>query len=284
MSALDHPSTTVLETAIDWLTVTTRRQRVLNRWTLKTLALQKHEERNGDKSHPFHVNQYIGQMCGRVRIGFSGDAMLVQLSGQLADDHFPYFWKDHDTITRLDIAVTYRTPEPDTEQAFYAYRQACARRADRPRSARPLLVRDGDGGSTCYLGSRSSSRIGRLYNKHAEQLASRDPQADSRYVNAWRVELELHDVDAQAVGMMLSQPGDRYSTIRYYLSHYLGTHGITCPFPASERAILPTGFRRRSDRDSRLDWLGKTVKPTVAWLKGSCTKDELRAILGLDDD
>ena len=284
MAALEHPSTSVLETAVDWLTVSTRRKSVVGRWTLKCLALQKREETDGNKKRPWHLNHYQGQMCGRVRFGFAAEAMLVQLSGQLADDHFPRFWADHDTITRLDLAVTYRTVDYDPEQAAQAYAQANAWRADRPRSARPLLIRDGDGGATCYLGSRASSRLGRIYNKHAEQLASGDTQGAQRYLNAWRVELELHDVDAQAVGMVLAEPGDRYSKIRFYLAHYLGTHGITCPFPASERAQLPSGFRRRSDRESRLDWLRKSVRPTVDWLKGSCTPDELRGILGLEGD
>ena len=284
MSALEHPSTTVLETALDWLTVSTRRPRVLSRWKHHAQRLFEREASEGNRSRPWHLNQYTGSACGRVRYGFTLDAMLLQLSGQLADDQFPYFWPDHDTITRLDIAVTYRTLEYDPDQAAEAYKQANAWRADRPRSAKPLLIRDGDGGSTCYLGSRASSRFGRIYNKHAEQLASGDTEGAQRYVNAWRVELELHDVDAQAVAMMLAETGDRASKIRYYLCHYLGTHGITCPFPASERAKLPTGFRRRSDRESRLDWLRTSVRPSIDWLRSSCTRDELRGILGLETD
>jgi DNA relaxase NicK len=206
------------------------------------------------------------------------------MSGQIAADQFAWLWPDHDTITRLDVAVTYRTPEADREQSADAYRQALAYRADRPKSALPLLVRDGDGGSTLYVGSRRSSRLLRLYNKHAEQLAARDTEGAERYVNAWRAELELHDVDAEAVGMMLFTPGAEGPKISYYIGHYLGTHGITCPYPASEHPILPTGFRRRSDRESRLDWLKKSVRPSVDWLKGSCSIAELRDILGLDGE
>jgi DNA relaxase NicK len=282
VAALDNPSTTVLETAIDWLTVSSKYQQVVRRWASKCMDLQKLEKADGNQTRPWHLNQYQGQMCGRVRFGFSSSAMLVQLSGQTANDLFPYFWKDHDTITRLDIAVTYRTLESDNEQSTDAYRQALAYRADRPKSALPLLVRDGDGGSTLYVGSRASSRLLRLYNKHAESIARRDPASTERYVNAWRVELELHDVDAQAVGMMLAEPGAAAPKIRYYLGHYLGTHGITCPFAVTQEATLPTGFRRRSDRESRLEWLKKSVRPSVDWLKGSCTPEELRGILGLN--
>lgn len=283
MAALENSSTTVLETAVDWLTVSTHRQNILQRWTLKCKGLARSECARGDRQRPWRLNHYQGAMAGRVRYGYSTSGMLVQLSGQLADDHFPYFWKDHDTITRLDIAVTYRTDEYDSEQATHAYAQANAYRGDKPRSARPLLVRDGDGGSTCYIGSRRSSRLGRIYNKHAEQLAAGDLEGVRRYVNAWRVELECHDVDAEAVGRMLAEPGETAPKIRYFLGHYLGTHGITCPFPVSKAAVLVGGFRRRSDRDSRLEWLRKSVRPSIDWLKGSCTPEELRGILGLSD-
>lgn len=283
MSALENPSTTVLETAVDWLTMSTHNQRVASRWEARCTALALREKAEGAKADVWHLNHYYGWRAGRVRIGFSDTSVLVQLSGQLAEDHFDYFWKDHDTITRLDIAVTYRTATRDQTQAETAYRQALAWREDRPRAAKAVLLRSSGGGSTCYVGSRSSARFGRLYDKYAEQLDSRDTEGAQRYLNAWRVELELHDVDAQAVGMMLAEPGDKAPKIRYYLCHYLGTHGITCPFPASERATLPTGFRRRSDRESRLDWLRTSVRPSIDWLKSSCTPDQLRAILGLDD-
>ena len=283
MAALTHHSTAVLETAIDWLTVSSKRKSVVSRWEVHCLTLQQREARDGAKLGPWHLNHYAGQACGRVRFGYSTDAILVQLSGEVADSEFAYFWRDHNTVTRIDVAVTVRTDRYDPTLALRAYTEALAFRETNPRAALPTVICNGDDGSTLYIGKRSSSRFFRLYNKEQEQRSLHDPAADDRYLHAWRYELELHDVDAQAVGMMLAEPGGNGPKIRYYLSHYLQSHGLSVPFDPGERAALPTGFRRRSDRDTRLDWLRRTVRPTIDWLRTSCTADELASILGLDD-
>jgi hypothetical protein len=284
MTTPTNCSTTVLESAIDWLTVSAHTPRLADRWRRHCLNLQMIEAHEGAKLRPFHLNQYVGQACGRVRFGMTHDACIVQLSGETAADEFNFFWPDHDTITRLDVAVTYRTPTDDPGVAAWAYDCAQVHRVYHPRAARPTLITNGDGGATLYLGSRTSSRFARLYNKHAESLEANDRASAERYDRAWRIEIELHDVDAQAVGMMLAEHGAPGPKIRYYIGHYLGQHGITCPYDMSMRETLPRGFRRRSDRETRLDWLGRTVRPTIDWLRSSCTVDELRDILGLEGE
>lgn len=283
MAAPTHLSTVVLESQIDWLTVSAHSPRLADRWRMHCLHLQQLEAHSGAKLRPFHVNQYVGQQCGRVRFGLTHEACLVQLSGEAASDGFEFFWADHDSITRLDIAVTYRTATDDLAVAGRAYVDAVAHRAQTPRAALPSLITNGDGGATLYLGSRKSSRFARWYNKEAECLARNDRAGAERYDRAWRIEIELHDIDAQAVGMMLAEPGGAAPKIRYYIGHYLGQHGIECPYDMSQRETLPRGFRRRSDRETRLDWLGRTVRPTIDWLRSSCTVEELRAILGLGE-
>jgi hypothetical protein len=277
-------STSVLESQVDWLTVAVHSPRLADLWRTHCLHLQLQEAHDGAKLRPFHVNQYIGQQCGRVRFGVTHDACLVQLSGEAASDGFEFFWSGHDSITRLDVAVTYRTLDEDSDVAARAYVDAVTHRAHNPRAARPSLIVNGDGGATLYLGSRKSTRFARIYNKQAECESRHDLPGAERYDRAWRIEIELHDVDAQAVGMMLAEPGAAPPKIRYYIGHYLGKHGIECPYDMSERETLPRGFRRRSDRETRLDWLGKTVRPTIDWLRSSCTVDELREILGLEGE
>lgn len=284
MATPTHNSTTVLESQIDYLTVAAHSARKADPWQMHCLYLQQLEANAGARLVPFHSNQYYGQMCGRVAYGVAHDACLVRLSGEAASDEFGLFWPDHDSITRLDIAVTYRTPYDDMAVADRAYVDAVIHRAHNPRAALPTLITNGDGGATCYLGSRKSSRFARIYNKQAECESRHDLAGAERYDRAWRIEVELHDVDAQAVGMMLAEKGAAGPKIRFYIGHYLGQHGIECPYDMSQRETLPGGFRRRSDRDTRLDWLGKTVRPTIDWLRSSCTAAELRDILGLSDE
>lgn len=281
MAALHNSSTVVLESQVDYLTVTTSSLHIGRRWEGHLNALQRAEGAAGYDKGYLNVGPYVGYRVGRYGIAVTGQKTLIQLSGEAASDQFSYFWKDHDTITRLDVAVTYRTPNDDREVAARAYVDVVAHRTANPRAAMPTLITNGDGGATLYIGKRTSSRFARIYNKQAECESRHDLAGAERYDRAWRLELELHDVDAQAVGMMLSEAGTPGPKIRYYIGHYLTQHGIECPYDMSQTAELPRGFRRRSDRDTRLDWLGKTVKPTIDWLKSSCGEDQLRDILGL---
>ena len=282
MAAQTESSTTVLETAIDWLTVTTRRNRIRDRWLLHCLTLQKRETRDGNRVRPFHLNQYVGQQCGRIRFGESASAMLVQYSGELADQEFEYLWPDHDTCTRLDIAVTVKYPVGASSIPLEAFACASHARDANPRLAQAVIIRDNSGGATCYVGSRRSSKFLRVYNKEAECRSRNDEPGIARYASAVRYELELHDVAAVAAGGWLNEPGASHPKIRAYLRHHLEAHGIPCPWVDTDAETLPTGFRRRSDRETRLDWLRTSVRPAVDWLRSSCTADELRYRLGLE--
>jgi hypothetical protein len=281
MAAQAESSTTVLETAIDWITVTTRSNRARDRWLLHCLKLQKREVADGNRVRPFHVNGYLGQQCGRIRFGETDSAMLVQLSGELADQQFGYLWSDHDTCTRLDIAVTVRYSVGASSIPLEAFACASHERESRPRLAQALIIRDNSGGSTCYVGSRRSSKFFRIYNKEAECRSRKDWPGIARYASAIRYELELHDVAAVAVGGWLNETGAAHPKIRAYLRHHLETHGIPCPWSNTDAETLPSGFRRRSDRETRLDWLRTSVRPAVDWLKSSCTVEEIRDILDL---
>jgi DNA relaxase NicK len=106
---------------------------------------------------PFQLGDYAGQRCGRVGFGMRENAAIFQLSGDVADQHFARLWTGHDTLTRIDVAVTVRTADYEQAIASNAFAAAVALRADHPRLAEPTLVQSGDGGDTCYIGRRKLS-------------------------------------------------------------------------------------------------------------------------------
>lgn len=284
MAPRTNPSTDVLESAVDWLTVSSELPRARELWPLRALALLDRERRAGNRLVPFRLNQYQGQACGRARVAWSGDRILVQLSGAFADTYWRTFWRERSFVSRLDIAVTVRYPEPNPGVAASAYADACAYRDAHPRAALPTLIQNAEGGATLYVGRRSSGRLMRVYNKEAECVAQGDDDGAERYRNAWRFELETHDNDALALGLTLDDSPDAGSTIRFVVAHFLEQHGVPVPFRVEQAAVLPTGFARRSDADTRIRWLQRTVRPAIDWLKSTCTAAELRTILNLNDE
>lgn len=276
-----HLSTRVLEAQLDWLTMAVHSTDKAITWWDIAVRLAERERQSGNQRQPFELGGYNGWRCGRVRYGRRQAATLIQLSGDLASSSFDRLWRDHDTATRIDLAVTVRTLTYDGSIASEAYRQAQAFRSAHPASAQASLVQDSDDGSTCYVGRRSSDRYLRIYNKESESRSAGDLESTQRYACAWRYELELKGVAAHAIGQALAVSKDRAAWIVYYLHWHCLQHGITPIFAPGPLQLLPQGFRRRSDRDSRLAWLESTVAPTVKWLLDTTDAEEVRSILGL---
>jgi hypothetical protein len=68
------------------------------------------------------------------------------------------------------------------------------------------------------------------------------------------------------------------------LHDYLADHGITSGLHNPGNRVLVPGFRRRSDRESRLRYLESTVRPVVEWLLTNTDEQEIRRRLGLPND
>lgn len=278
-----HSSTVVLESQPDWLTAVFVGQKTTAAVSARVQALMRSERVGGNRELPFRCNEYTGTRCGRVRAGQTAAHLLVQLSGDLAALYLDWFRARATYITRLDLAVTVQTTGYAPDIARDSYFAASAYRTEHPRSAVPSLVLNGAGGSTCYIGKRTSDRYFRAYDKQFECKASGDQAGAERYLWAWRFELELHDDEAAIVAHTLPPLPHRPAWISAYIHTYLVNHGVTPIWNPQMPPIHVSGFRRRTDRESRLDWLSRSVAPTVRWLIDSTPRDELMNRLGLSD-
>ena len=276
-----YSSTTVLESQLDWLTAAVHTYPKAQEWGWHATRWQARERKLGNAEKRFQLGGYVGSMLGRVRVGQRDAACLIQLSGDLAEQHFDTLWASHDTLTRLDVAVTVQTPEYEADIAKHAFAAAVELRSEQPKLAMPSLVQSGDGGDTCYIGHRESDLYCRIYNKQAECAAQHDVHGAEHYQRCWRYELEVKGGAAHQLAETLAACPDRGAYIRTMLWTYLRNHGIIPWFDPSATVAIVPGFRRRSDRDSRLDWVSTSVRPAVTWLLGNTDRDELMRRLGL---
>lgn len=274
---------TVIESQLDWLTfaVHTRDgvdwlKHSANRWATV-------ERDAGNKVDPFRLMGYEGFRVGRVRYGERENAALVQLSGDLAEKLFDEVHGSQDSLTRIDLAVTVRLPEYQPDVAAEHFAEAMDHRAEKPHAARPQLVQDGDGGSTCYVGDRSSDWFLRVYNKQRECEHQRDEDGAERYQRCWRYELEVKGGAAAPVALLASRAASRSAWVQGRVYDYASAHGIDPRFPSTGDRVPLSGFRRRSDADTRLRWLRASVRPALEWLEGLGYSTEARKALGLDD-
>jgi DNA relaxase NicK len=243
--------------------------------------LARTSEGNAQRETRFRLKGYEAWQVGRVRCGTRAGAAIIQLSGDLAATHFDTLRPIADTISRLDIAVTARLAERDDELGLRTYTQASRWYEGHNHAARPEAHQDADGGYTCYVGARTSDWHLRVYNKEAESRD--DPAQAEHYARCWRYELECKGPTvAVLAGEIAAHDGDdRARDIQSMVHEYVSHHGMTPVFPHSGGATLVKGFRRRSDRQSRLDWLERSVKPAVNWLSQTGDIADIYAALGL---
>lgn len=273
---------TIIESQPDWITgATVGKYRTLN---LKDLAesLADQEAADGNKLTKWSVHGYEGARIGRVGMGEAeGDRGIIQLSGDLAAKQLHAVLPLLDRITRIDLAVTVRTAEPDPHVAANAYDLAASWYDEHPRSAAPWSIRHKVKGDTTYIGSRESDKFLRVYNKHQESLSHHDKRNAERYQNCWRYEIECKGKPASLIAFAADQALDQVAYVRGALTYYLTHHGIPPIYTDASPAVILPGFTRRTDAESRLYNLGRNVRPSLDWLRDAGYAEAAMLALGL---
>jgi DNA relaxase NicK len=275
-------SAVVVEAQADWLTAMFYGDRLADCARQMARGWAKGEVSLGAKATRAWVEGYELEVNGRVRFGEKRDSAIIQVSGQLADDHLEELVDVASRISRVDLAVTVRTREEDPHVAANAYLEAGWFFEKHARAAMPSRHQSATKGDTVYLGHRDSERYFRLYNKHAECEASGDAAGAEHYRNCWRYELELKRSVAPPTALALAGAPDRPAYCQEYLHDYVSGHGIVPLFPATGDRVLVPGFRRRSDLESRRAWLRSHAKPVVRFALERLGREAVLRDLGLD--
>jgi len=256
-------STSVLESQVDYLTVAYHGREQTDILADFANGLVAGEAAGGGDVKPWDCYGYVGWRVGRVAYGEREAAGLLQLSGQLAEDHAHDLVPYASTVSRLDLAVTVQLDPPNLFHGTDLYAELVNFYHSTPGSALPWEVADADCGHTVYLGKRTSDVFFRCYNKEAECRADHDRGGQERYQGAWRYELELHDDAARLVAQSTIASRSRWRYVLGYVGGYVAAHGGTTDWQGDVPPQYVRGFRRRSDRDTRLRWFAKQVAPAL---------------------
>lgn len=275
-------SGTVIESQVDWLTVSAHGEEASQNLIDLAHGLCGEEVAKGNRQRHWRLMGYEGTHCGAVEYGRRDSASgMLRLIGQVAQDHMLKALSVADTVTRVDLAATWRAEPPDPKLGDNTYAMAEWHHRSHPRSALPSRVQDAAGGQTVYLGRRESENFLRVYNKGAECIALDDREGAERYRDCWRYELEIKGPLSQAMATLVADHPSPSAYIQNYLYAYCEAHGIAPPFLADGPQKLLPGFRRRSDTDSRLRHLARNVRPTVEWLREQGELERALDALGL---
>lgn len=272
----------VIESQVDWLTVSAHGKDSASNMLDYARSLAKEEKAKGNRERRWRLMGYEGTHTGAVEYGQRDqESTILRLIGDSAERHLSVALSLADQITRVDYAVTSRATPPDPHYGRNAYTLAEMFYASHPQAARPWFTGDASGGYTCYVGARESETFLRVYNKEEETRAQDDKEGTERYRACWRVELESKASMAAALANLASDAPDRPAVVLRYLDAYCQAHGIPPPFMVGRPMSLLPGFRRRADAESRLRHLSRNVKPTVDWLREAGELDRALTALGL---
>lgn len=233
----------------------------------------------GHKKRPYAVGDMRGVICGNVAYAESKTHWLSEFRGGLAEVYYPDYINVTSNCTRLDLALTVWLDDYQANLAVEFQRLAVAHHEKMGwgnSRAWPLLIHSRDG-DTCYLGSRSSDRYFRFYDKHKRSK-------DEWYKNAWRFELETKGDLSKILWQDIQQEADaRYIANREVIGT-LDKRGIAlADFPVTQETRKIPYVDTPKDVTSRLLWLQKQVKPALDELSKRGYLDAALAVLGLVD-
>jgi len=194
-----------------------------------------------------------------VMWGKRQDGALVRLTSSLAHDEGMLFEPDAAHCTRIDLQVTAEFAEPQPLFLRKTYEACKNQPVLNGRPPKYTFIEDTEGGSTLYVGSRSSMRFGRIYDKGREQGTEEKGKQ-------YRWELEIKDVLAdQAVAMLVGSADVQHSILGVVGSFFTERHvPVSWTVPRlGEKFVIP---RIVQEDAGTLKWFNGPVASAVARL------------------
>jgi DNA relaxase NicK len=135
------------------------------------------------------------------------------------------------------------------------------------------LVVNGNGGSTVYVGARSSEQFGRLYDKGVESKLL----SPGKW---WRWELELKGDASWNMATQLKRIDEPGAIICATVASWFRQR-TSHTYTSSMTSGTLVGSPRLTTIDAKLSWLAQSVRPTVQFLVERVGLDRTLFALGL---
>jgi DNA relaxase NicK len=265
---------TILETRVDWLTLTATHAE--NAGALLDAGLREMgvDDARGLLRKPASFQGYVGVATDHVFAGWRADGACCRISSARAGASWRNLRVGGARATRIDLAVTARAPSGSSDVAysgFYADRILRGHGGTQPGRT---LIQSTAGGSTLYLGRRTSARYGRLYDKHKESKGAYP-------TGTWRYEVEFKRKDAEVIACLLERPVDERKEIMNAVGQMFVSNGVDWPLADSTTLTRYETIHDIGSDERRLEWLRASVSPAIERLSLTYTREELLRALGM---
>ncbi len=273
----DPLAVAVLAAGVDWLTCTASDPARSELLKAIGWGVVYGEAERGNNLKPWTWKGYAGITAGGASVGERYDGAIVRLSSECAADNWLGAVRVAGHVSRLDLAVTVRLPAlANPAREAYTVAQSAVPQARGRRVQKASHIETWTEGETAYLGSRQSSRFGRLYNKGLESK-------EERYNGCWRWEVEYKGDTATAISGEMAQCGNSSESALAYVWDTFDKWGV--PPIWGKGAVVPavTLGRTATDDERRLQWLAVQVAPAIERLIRNGKRIAVLEALGLAD-
>lgn len=268
------PNRTLVQSGLDYITLTASSSQDSIPLYARAVEFLNLEYRLGNRNRPISPNGYEGILCGHVFAGKQGDNVMVRVSGKLAGAFFLDTVGLDVSCTRIDLQATYRLDEDDEKYGHKEQHKAlAARRSSGKTHLGHIRHIIGNGaGDTTSVGSRSSSRYGRLYDKQRE--SDKD-----EYKCCWRYELELKKPLSDVIRNRLVQADLKEPVVLGTIKWQWGQWGFDVSFIDTKAQSLEGLPASSSDVDRKLEWIKRQVGPSMSYCVEKGYGDQLAMVI-----
>jgi hypothetical protein len=216
-----------------------------------------------------------------LRWGTRDDSDIVVVSGEDA----ACYWRDYARIaencSRLDLACTalLGRPYPGLPSMYYEWQVSGEGQPDVPNLSFTLIQSSG-GGQTCYVGSRKSAQMGRIYDKGLEQSS----EAPAGLLYRWEVEYKKPMAWSALSVLRDLEPKETVTqAITGHVYDWFARRDCPPVFGPGDGALEVEATAKITSAETQLWWLSTQVAPTVKRLMAQGRYTDTMEALGLLD-
>lgn len=265
----------VTEARIDYLTCSIGpgyKQAIL---ASRAAEWQLRRQQEGYQVREFRWSGYDGETVDGITWGTREDGAMLRMSGEVAHRHALTALTFASNVSRIDAEVTIQCPSSSVNFAEHAH-DAC--RVDARVASgmtKTSIIRSTPRGTTAYIGSRSSDRYFRVYDKTAE--------SDGAYPQwSWRYEVEYKKDRAWRVAQHLLKAKGSPESIRQVVEQAFFDYSVVLPCLALPPGWRDKGTRQETNDERRLAWLNRSIRPMIEKLSEGCSRATILEALGLE--
>lgn len=270
-----------IEAGIDWITITAKEPSKIERLRSFAYAMMEGELDRGMLGRPWYQSGYVGVACGHIQFGDRNDSAILRLGGHVAKSYWQRLIQFADNITRIDVQCTFRAEEKPAVVVHRHYQEIQRKR--RPLKRAPSLSRitNADGGYTVYSGRRCSNVMGRIYDKASESGLD-------HYKNCVRYEVQFNGKRARWVAQAIASSSLSLNQIAQLVLEFFGSRGASIGRlldKLSSSLLFKTSppFDGPTDIARKLDWLLRSVRPSIRLLVNLGLRERVLCLLGFDE-